>query len=344
MIVVTVPGIDEERIRAMLAHLDAGSEYTLLRDDSGRIIVSISCPVSEEAVLALEAYPWVEKVLPTEVPYHRVGRTGDQPGSVIQAGTVAVGGGSLVVMAGPCAVESYEQLKETALLVRQAGAVILRGGAYKPRTSPYAFQGLALEGLEMLQAVGKEIGMPVVSEIMDPRDVAHGTEHLDLIQIGARSMNNTPLLKEVGRQQKPVLLKRSPMATYEEWLQAAEYIAAAGNGNIILCERGIRTFETYTRNTLDLAAVPAIKQMSHLPIVVDPSHGTGRWRMVAPLAMAAVAAGADGLMVEVHPRPEMALSDGRQSLQPDRFKQLMHDLKKLVPALGRTLIQAGEGD
>ncbi len=344
MIVVTIPGVSEQRIRAMLNDLSPGSDYSLLTDDSGRTIISISRPFSDEAVLALEAYPWVEKVLATEVPFHRVARVGEQGDSVVGVGRIFIGGGPLAVIAGPCAVESYDQLLEAARQVKEAGAVILRGGAFKPRTSPYAFQGLAEAGLEMLQAVGQTLKMPVVSEIMDPRDVADAAERLDLIQIGARSMSNTPLLKEVGRQSKPVLLKRGPMATYEEWLQAAEYIAAAGNEKIILCERGIRTFESYTRNTLDLAAVPAVKHMSHLPIVVDPSHGTGRWRLVAPMALAAAAAGADGLMVEVHPRPETALSDGRQSLQPDRFRAVMDDLARLLPALGRTLIQAGEMD
>ncbi len=344
MIVITIPGVCREDIENKLQELKIGEVAAIVTEENGRTLLSIPQPAGEEAVLALEALPWVDTVVKTESSYHLVARSGRTATTRVDIGPVTVGGQGLVVIAGPCAVENYEQLKETALRVKQSGAAILRGGAFKPRTSPYSFQGLEEEGLRILQAVGTEVQMPVVSEVLDPRHVEMITQRVDLLQIGARSMYNTALLKEVGRQKKPVLLKRSAQATYDEWLQAAEYIAMEGNAQIILCERGIRTFEPYTRNTLDLAAVPAIKHLSHLPIVVDPSHGTGRWRMVSPMALAAVATGADGIMVEVHPHPESALSDGGQSLQLNRFDELMKQIKRLMPALGRNLEQVGERD
>jgi len=272
-------------------------------------------------------------VIPIETPYQLVSKHHQPEKTIVKVGDVHIGGADLVVIAGPCAVEGEEQLKKTALAIKKAGASILRGGAFKPRTSPYSFQGLKTEGLAVLARVKEEVGLPAVSEVMDPREVDDAAIYLDLIQIGARNMSNTPLLQEVGRQKRPVLLKRNPAATYEEWLLAAEYIAAEGNTQIILCERGLRTFEPYTRNTLDVGAVPALKEMTHLPVLVDPSHGTGRWHMVPDLSKAALAAGADGLMIEVHCDPERALSDGRQSLHPDRFSRLMEQLRKLKQTL-----------
>jgi 3-deoxy-7-phosphoheptulonate synthase len=250
---------------------------------------------------------------------------------------VAVGSKRLVVMAGPCSVENRSMLFETAKAVHRAGASVLRGGAFKPRSSPYSFQGLGEEGLKLLREVAKATGMQVVTELMDARDIQLLEQYADIIQIGARNMQNFELLKEVGQSKKPVLLKRGLSATITEFLLAAEYILSQGNFNVILCERGIRTFETATRFTLDLNAVPVIKKLSHLPVVVDPSHGTGEWDYVGPMAKAAVAAGADGLIIEVHPNPEVALSDGPQSLLPKTFAELMQELKKVATAVGRSV-------
>jgi len=246
-----------------------------------------------------------------------------------------IGGRKLAIMAGPCAVESLELTVGIAKEAKAAGASILRGGAYKPRTSPYSFQGLGQEGLDFLVEARKETGLPVVSEILDARDLGHFLKKADIIQIGARNMQNFELLKEVGAYDKPVLLKRGLSATIKEFLLSAEYIMSKGNMNIILCERGIRTFETQYRNTLDLTAVPTLKELSHLPVIVDPSHATGKWNLVAPMAKAAIAAGADGLLLEVHSNPECALCDGEESIKPSRFKDLMHELRKLAEALGR---------
>jgi 3-deoxy-7-phosphoheptulonate synthase len=267
----------------------------------------------------------------------RVSRKTKPDGTIVNINRVEVGGSEVVVIAGPCAVENQEQLFETARAVKTSGAKILRGGAFKPRSSPYNFQGLGEEGLKMLREIRKETGLPVVTEVMDTRMVELVAAYTDMIQIGSRNMQNYPLLKEVGKQQKPVLLKRGMMATIEEFLLAAEYILNQGNEQVVLCERGIRTFETCTRNTLDLSAVPLLKRLSHLPVIVDPSHGTGlRW-MVPAMAKAAVAVGADGLIMEVHYRPEEAICDGYQSLNLDEFAQLMIDLKKIAQAIGREI-------
>jgi 3-deoxy-7-phosphoheptulonate synthase len=250
---------------------------------------------------------------------------------------VKVGGKKLAIMAGPCAVEKKELTVGIAQEVKAAGASILRGGAYKPRTSPYAFQGLGNEGLDFLAEAKRQTGLPVVSEILDPRDIEFFLEKTDIIQIGARNMQNFELLKEVGAYDKPVLLKRGLSATIKEWLLSAEYIMSRGNKNVMLCERGIRTFESQYRNTLDLSCVPTLKELSHLPVIVDPSHATGKWALVAPMAKAAIAAGADGLLIEVHSNPECALCDGEESLKPAKFKELMRDLKKIAEAVGREL-------
>lgn len=253
--------------------------------------------------------------------------------TIIQIGDIAVGGGAKVFIAGPCAVESSEMMLELAFSLKEMGVHILRGGAYKPRTSPYSFQGLGEEGLQILYQVGKRVGLPVVTELLDVRDYQQVYHYADIIQIGSRNMQNFTLLREVGRSDKPVLLKRGLAATIEEWLLAAEYILAEGNQQVILCERGIRTFENYTRNTLDITAVAAAKQLSHLPVIVDPSHATGRRELVAPVSKGAMAAGADGLMVEVHPNPQQALSDGVQSLLPGELAELIKDVQAIERVL-----------
>jgi 3-deoxy-7-phosphoheptulonate synthase len=266
-----------------------------------------------------------------------VGREARPEPTVVDVAGVPVGGPAVVVMAGPCSVESEEQLLAAARAVRAAGARVLRGGAFKPRTSPYSFRGLRERGLEILAGARRELSMPVVTEVMDVRQLGAVCESADLLQIGSRNMQNFSLLEEVGKLRVPVLLKRGFCATIEEFLLAAEYVASGGNTRIILCERGIRTFETATRNTLDLNAVPLLKRLTHLPVVVDPSHGTGFWWLVGPLARAAVAAGADGLLVEVHPDPASALSDGEQSLRPDKFETMMAELRPVAHAVGREL-------
>lgn len=261
----------------------------------------------------------------------------NQPTTVIDVKGCPIGGESVMVVAGPCAIENEDLLKETAFKVRGSGAVALRGGAFKPRTSPYSFQGLGEDGLRILARIGEEMNMPVVTEIMDSEDIDLVSRYADILQVGARNMQNFSLLKKLGKIDKPVILKRGLAATIEEWLSAAEYILAGGNGQVILCERGVRTSETWTRNTLDLSAVALVKELSHLPVMVDPSHATGVRSLVTPMARAAVAAGADGIMVEVHPHPERALSDGDQSLTPKGFSQLMKDIDPIARALGRRI-------
>lgn len=287
--------------------------------------------------LSLEAMPGVEKVVPILQPYKLASRAYMDDPTIVKIGDLEIGGDSIHVMAGPCAVESREQLLQEAEMVRQAGATILRGGAFKPRTSPYSFQGLEEQGLKYLAEARERTGLRIVTEVMDPRTIDMVANYADILQIGTRNMQNFYLLKEVARADKPVLLKRGSSATIEEWLLAAEYILAEGNPNVILCERGIRTFEEYTRNTLDLTAVPIIKHLSHLPVIVDPSHAIGKWRFVAPMAQAAIAAGADGLLVEVHHNPAEALCDGPQSLTPENFVSLMGKLDGIAQVMGRKI-------
>ena len=278
---------------------------------------------------------FVEKVMRVQEPFKRANRMFHPDNSVIDVGGVKIGGKKLAIIAGPCSIETEEQMGAVAQSVKASGATLLRGGAFKPRTSPYSFQGLKEQGLEMLKKAGRENGLPIVTEIMSADKLSRFLEDVDLIQVGARNMQNFELLKELGRTNVPILLKRGLAATIEEWIMSAEYIMAGGNDNVILCERGIRTFETYTRNTLDLSAIPAVKKLSHLPVIVDPSHAAGMWWMVEPLAMAAIAAGADGLMIEVHNDPENAWCDGSQSLKPERFRRLMEEVRGIAQIFGR---------
>ncbi len=285
----------------------------------------------------LQAFDGVERVIRILHPFKLASRDFKPENTTINVDGVIIGGGKFIVSAGPCAVEGEEMLTEVAFLAKKCGASILRGGIFKPRTSPYSFQGLGLDGLEILQRVKEKTGLPIITEIMSPEHVGLISQYVDIFQIGARNMQNFPLLQAVGRTEKPVLLKRGLMASGEEWLQAAEYVLSEGNPNVILCERGIRTFEGYTRNTLDLSIVPVIKKLSHLPVFVDPSHGTGHWDLVTPMAMGALAVGADGIMVEVHPNPEKAFSDGPQSLKPKVFAEMMQQLAKAAEAFNRPL-------
>jgi 3-deoxy-7-phosphoheptulonate synthase len=284
---------------------------------------------------ALESLDGVLEAIPVSRPFKQVSREWKAEDTVVDVGGVTIGGRALVVIAGPCAVESYEQCVTVARAVKEAGAALLRGGAYKPRTSPYSFQGLGEEGLRILARVREEVGLPVVTEALDPEGVGLVETYADMIQIGARNMQNFSLLKRAGKSRLPVLLKRGMSATIEELLLAAEYVVNEGNPNVVLCERGVRTFAEHTRNTLDLSAVPAVKRLSHLPILVDPSHGTGRREKVLPMALASVAAGADGLIIEVHDQPERALSDGHQAIVPETFRFLMERVRRLAPVMDR---------
>ena len=311
-----------------LADVSEGDEHTVIG------VIGDGRPLDREQI---ERMTGVERTVSVARPFKRASRDFHPQSTVVPINGVKVGGEQVIVMAGPCAVEGEEQLLETARCVKEAGAHVLRGGAFKPRTSPYSFQGMGEKGLRLLAKARQETGLPIVTEVMEPQTVPLVTTYANILQIGARNMQNYALLHAVGEAQRPVLLKRGMMSTIEELLMAAEYILSHGNNRVILCERGIRTFETYTRNTLDISAVPMLKQLTHLPVVVDPSHGTGKWELVEPMARAAVAAGADGLMIEVHPHPEEALSDGAQSLKPERFAALMQSLRPIAEAVGRTL-------
>jgi len=284
-----------------------------------------------------ESLPGVEKIVPILKPYKLASREAKEENTIIRIDDLEIGGPAFIVMAGPCSVEGEEQLMECAYIAKKGGAHILRGGAFKPRTSPYSFQGLEEEGLKLLKKAREKTGMPVVTEVLNPMDVDLVEEYGDILQIGARNIQNFPLLKKVGHSRKPILLKRGMMTTIEELLMSAEYIISSGNDKVILCERGIRTFETATRNTLDISAVPVLKELTHLPIVVDPSHATGHWKYVIPLARSAVAVGANGLLIEIHPEPEKALSDGVQSLKPEKFYQLMDEVRILEKIMRREI-------
>lgn len=311
------------------AHVIVGVERT--------VVAAVGDERGKERLTSLESLPHVEKVFPILKPFKLAGREVKNEDTVIDCAGVKIGGGHFCVMAGPCSVESEEQLNLSAQVVKEAGASLLRGGAFKPRTSPYSFQGMELEGLKLLRAAGDAVGLPVVTEATTPEQVGVVAQYADMIQIGARNMQNYGLLRAAGKADKPVLLKRGMMSTINEWLMSAEYIMSEGNPDVVLCERGIRTFETETRNTLDIQAVPVIRKLSHLPIIVDPSHAAGRWELVTPMACAAVAAGADGIMVEMHPNPEVALSDGQQSLKPHKFRAMMDAIRPLLKVMNKTL-------
>jgi len=338
MIIVLRPDATEEQFKHIIEKVEKLGLKPMVSKGTERTIIGVIGPEDILRVTPLEVFPGVEKVMSVLAPYKLVSREFHSEDSVIDVGKgVKIGGKKIVVMAGPCSVENLELLRDIAGKVKDAGAMVLRGGAFKPRTSPYSFQGLGEEGLKYLQQVGREFNMVTVSEVMDTRDVDLVARYVDILQIGARNMQNFNLLKEVGLTKKPVLLKRGLSSTIKDLLMSAEYILSEGNFNVILCERGIRTFEDHTRNTLDISAVPAVKQLSHLPIIVDPSHAAGKWGLVNPLCKAAVACGADGLIIEAHPHPEEALSDGAQSLLPNTFAQLMEELKALAAAVGREI-------
>lgn len=314
--------------RGLDTHIVEGSEMTIIGciGDTTRIDSKL-----------FEVDSAVDKVMHVQEPYKLANRAFHPEDSVVDVSGVRIGGGSLALIAGPCSVESYEQVLEIAAAAKASGANLLRGGAFKPRTSPYSFQGMGLEGLDILCKVKEETGLPIVTELMSPDYLDIFNEKVDLIQIGARNMQNFDLLKQLGKLNRPILLKRGLNATYEEWIMAAEYIMASGNENVILCERGIRTFESYTRNTLDLQSIPVLRKLTHLPVIVDPSHAGGKWWLVEPMAKAAVAAGADGLMVEVHNNPECALCDGAQSLKPQKYDLLLKEIRQIAGVIGKTI-------
>ena len=344
MIIVMRAGASEEQLQHVINQIE-GRGYTphLMRGVERNVIGAIGDQRDKMSLQELEVLPGVESVMPILQPYKLASlEAKPEPSRIRVTEEVVVGDKEIVVFAGPCSVESPEQMREVGRAVRKAGAQVLRGGAFKPRSSPYSFQGLAEEGLKIMREVADEVGMPIVTEVMNPREIDLVARYADILQIGTRNVQNFSLLKEVGQTRLPVFLKRGLATTVKEFLMSAEYILAGGNQQVILCERGIRTFETATRNTLDLAAVPVLKERTHLPVVVDPSHGTGYWQYVAPMAKAAVAAGADGLMIEVHNDPEHALSDGPQSLKPERFARLMDELRPVAEVCGRRM-EAAQG-
>jgi 3-deoxy-7-phosphoheptulonate synthase len=339
-IIVLTPGATEKELRHIIKKLEGRGLQVHISKGTERTIIGVigdTSKITEEEENAIRVMSGVEEVMRILKPYKLASRDFKAENTIINVKGTIIGGSKIQVIAGPCAVENRTILMSIAEKVKEAGASFIRGGAFKPRTSPYSFQGLGEEGLKYLAAVREKTGLPVVTELMDPRDMKVVARYADIIQIGARNMQNFRLLLEVGTSRKPVLLKRGLSATIKEWLMAAEYVMSRGNHNVILCERGIRTFETATRNTLDLSAVPVLKKLTHLPVVVDPSHGVGKWDLVAPMAKAAVAAGADGLIIEVHTNPEEALSDGEQSLRPNDFKKLMKELKPIAAAVGREI-------
>ena len=329
MVIIMNPEATAENIKAVISTIeDAGLEAKVM-DGASQRIVGVIGDKRKLGDVTFEAMDGVEKTVAISKSYKLASREFHPRSSVVDVAGVKIGDGTPVVMSGPCAVESREQLFEAADIVKKAGAQFLRGGAYKPRTSPYSFQGLEEQGLKFLAEARERTGLKVVTEVTTVEAVDRVAAYADMLQVGARNMQNFGLLKAVGKAGKPVLIKRGLAATLDEWLNAAEYIMNEGNPDVVLCERGIRTYETYTRNTLDLSAVAAVKHLSHLPIIVDPSHGTGKWRMVQPMAYAAIAAGADGLMIEMHPNPAKALSDGPQSLTPEHFERVMNGVRKL---------------
>lgn len=338
MIIILKPSATEENVAHIVEKATSLGLTANISRGVERTVIGFIGPEDVLRSTPLEAFPGVDRVMEVLAPYRLVSREFHPENSVITIkDDITIGGEQLAVMAGPCSIESYDSLLKIGQAVKASGSTILRGGAFKPRTSPYDFQGLGEEGLKILQDVGGQLGMATVTEVMDPREVELVHQYTDIFQLGARNMQNYGLLREVGQTHKPVLLKRGLSSTIKEWLMSAEYIASKGNMNIIFCERGVRTFETETRNTLDINAVAVIKKLSHLPIIVDPSHGTGKWGYVTAGARAGVAAGADGLMVEVHDKPEEAMSDGAQSLIPSNFDTLMTECRAIAQAVGRKM-------
>ncbi len=337
MVIVMEKHTEESKIEAVVAELIRRGFDVHRSTGSDQTVLGVVGDVASVDPREFELFDGVQEVVRVSEPYKLSSHTFKREKTVVQINGCKIGGKDVVIMAGPCAIENEKQLFETARAVARAGAKVLRGGAYKPRTSPYAFQGMGVEGLKLLQAAGREFGMATVSEVMEISQIETAMQYVDILQIGARNMQNFNLLSAVGQVRKPILLKRGMSATIQEWLLAAEYVMSGGNYQVILCERGIRTFETYLRNTLDISAIPVVQKLSHLPIVVDPSHATGRRDKVMPLARASVAAGADGLLIEVHIEPEKALCDGPQSLYPEQFVELMDELRIIVPAVRRTL-------
>ncbi|MFR7590347.1 MAG: 3-deoxy-7-phosphoheptulonate synthase [Longibaculum sp.] len=336
MIIVFKPKTSEEEVRKVASQVEAKGLTTHIVVGEDVTICGIIGDTTIVDPKQIEVSSVVERVMHVSEPYKLANRAFHPDDSIIDVSGVKVGGDHLALIAGPCSVESKEQVIEIAKAAKAAGANMLRGGAFKPRTSPYAFQGMGTEGLDILVAAKKETGLPIVSELMSADYIEEFNEKVDLVQIGARNMQNFDLLKEVGKRcTKPVLLKRGLSSTYEEWIMSAEYIMASGNPNVILCERGVRTFESYTRNTLDLQAIPVIKKLTHLPIIIDPSHAGGKWWLVEPMAKAAVAAGCDGLMIEVHNNPECALCDGPQSLKPKKYTELIEQIKEIGKIVGK---------
>lgn len=338
MIIVLKPNTTQEQIDHIIERLTKAGLKSHVSKGLERTIIGI---IGDERILSthpLGTIPGVEKVLPILKPYKLASKDFKPEKSIITIDNkVTIGGNTLVIIGGPCSIENEEQILSVAKAIKEAGAHILRGGAFKPRTSPYDFQGLGKEGLKYLALASKETGLPIVTEVMDPRELELIIQYTSIIQVGARNMQNYSLLKEIGNCNKPILLKRGLSATIKDLLMAAEYILASGNKDVILCERGIRTFEEATRNTLDISAVPVINDLSHLPIIVDPSHACGKWKWVTPLSKAAIAVGCDGLIIEVHPNPEEAYSDGEQSLTPKNFINLMNEIRPLVKLLGKTI-------
>ena len=338
MVIVMEQMATEEQVQKVIeALVEVGYDVHRSSGVSHTVLGAVGVPRQAVDPRAIELIPGVREVIKISEPYKLVGRTFKAEDTIVDLGGVPVGGPEVIVMAGPCSVETREQLGAVAHSVQAAGARVLRGGAFKPRTSPYSFQGHGEEALRWMRTIADELGLAVISEVMDVRTIEMMMRYVDCLQVGARNMQNFDLLKELGRVRRPVLLKRGLSATIEEWLLSAEYILAGGNTQVVLCERGIRTFENATRNTLDISAIPVVKKRSHLPILVDPSHGTGRRDKVIPMARAAVAAGADGLLIEVHNNPEKALSDGAQSLYPEQFETLMGELRVIAPVVGRSL-------
>ncbi|TGY41560.1 3-deoxy-7-phosphoheptulonate synthase [Clostridium sartagoforme] len=337
MVIILKPKTKQEEIDKLTNELEGEGVKVNPVIGTDLIILGLVGDTSKIDALKIEANDIVEKVMHVQEPFKKANRLFHPDNSIVDVNGSEIGGNKLAMIAGPCSVESEEQLTFVAEEVKKLGANFLRGGAFKPRTSPYSFQGLKYDGLELLKIAREKTGLPIVTEIMSPYDIEIFERDVDVIQVGARNMQNFDLLNELGRTRKPILLKRGLSATIEEWLMSAEYIMAGGNENVILCERGIRTFETYTRNTLDLSAIPAVKKLSHLPVIVDPSHATGKRFMISPLAKAAVAVGADGLIIEVHNNPEKALCDGPQSIRPNDYETLVQELKAIAAAVGRVL-------